>query len=377
MLSQLHLSTLFLLLTSTFCTAGCGAPGDPVPPSPPIPVAVLDLSAQQLGDGVLLTFTMPGRSVTGERLDGVPTLEVLRGSLRPDGSPDPKSFRVVDTVPGALLATYVQQGKTQFLDPIPQEEARTHPGEKVVYRVRTRVSDKKASANSNDVTVNLYPVAERIDSFEANLTVDGIQLKWTAPIKTSGGEPLPAVVQEYRLYRGELDPASAEVAQKDLHQAVWKSPLLRIATVTATEYQDAGFDYGKAYAYVVRSVISAGVGTLESSESRVVVILPRDTFPPASPADLVAAVLAAGPSGKQVVDLSWSINVEPDMAGYRVYRRDREDSQGQLLTPELLPTPAYRDVSVSNGQRYWYFVTAVDRAGNESTPSATVTVQLP
>jgi hypothetical protein len=369
-------SIVCLLAASALLAIGCGAPGEPVPPSPPIPVAVLDLNAQQLGDGVLVSFTLPVRSVTGEKLDAVPTLEVLRGSLRPDGAPDAKSFRVVDTVPGALLGGYVRQGKVEFLDPISPEEPRAHPGEKAVYRVRTRVSDKKASANSNDVVLNLYAVPERIDSLEANLTVNGIQLKWTAPAKTSGGEPLSSV-QEYRLYRGELDPASAEAAQKDLHQAAWKSPLLRIATTTATEYQDTGFDYGKTYVYVVRSVISAGNATLESSESRVVILVPRDTFPPAAPADLVAAALASGTDGKKVVDLSWSINVEPDLAGYRVYRRDREDSQGQLLTPELLPTPAYRDLSVSSGHRYSYFVTAVDRAGNESPPSAASPVEIP
>jgi len=36
----------------------------------------------------------------------------------------------------------------------------------------------------------------------------------------------------------------------------------------------------------------------------------------------------------------------------------------------LLPAPVYRDMSVQPGYRYWYSVTAVDRAGNESTPSA-------
>jgi len=32
---------------------------------------------------------------------------------------------------------------------------------------------------------------------------------------------------------------------------------------------------------------------------------------------------------------------------------------------------------VSGGQRYWYTVTAVDRAGNESAPSAAVIVEIP
>jgi len=39
------------------------------------------------------------------------------------------------------------------------------------------------------------------------------------------------------------------------------------------------------------------------------------------------------------------------------------------LPGELLPSPAYRDPSVQTGSRYWYRVTAVDRAGNESGKS--------
>jgi fibronectin type 3 domain-containing protein len=76
------------------------------------------------------------------------------------------------------------------------------------------------------------------------------------------------------------------------------------------------------------------------------------------------------------VELSWSINVEPDLAGYRVYRAEQEGVRGALLTPELLPSPAYRDNSVQSGHRYWYTVTAVDRSGNESAPSLAVEIEV-
>src|SRR5882762_7235412 len=83
---------LFLLLAS-----GCGAPGEPTPPSPPIPVAVSDLAAQQIGDAVQLTFSMPPKTTAGERLAETPAIEILRGTLKPDGSPDTKSFRIIET----------------------------------------------------------------------------------------------------------------------------------------------------------------------------------------------------------------------------------------------------------------------------------------
>jgi fibronectin type 3 domain-containing protein len=46
------------------------------------------------------------------------------------------------------------------------------------------------------------------------------------------------------------------------------------------------------------------------------------------------------------------------------------------LQLQLLLSPAYRDVSVQPGHRYWYVVTAVDRAGNESGPSDPVLADL-
>lgn len=364
--------SIFLLIF----TAGCGAPGEPLPPSPPIPVAITDLTAHQLGDGVLLTFTLPSKSTLGQRLTDTPTVEVLRGSLRADGTPDAKSFRLADTVPGSLLSGYVQQGKVQFLDPVLPEETRAHPGQVVIYRVRTRVSEKKASPDSNGVSVSLYPVPERIGSVDALVTESSIQLKWAAPKRTAAGDPLPAN-PEFHVYRGELDLASPAAAEKDLHAAVWKLPLLQIAATTVPEYQDTGFDFGRTYAYVVRSVISQNGAPLESGDSRPAIVTPKDTFPPAAPQDVVAALLPGATSGTFVVDLSWAINVETDLAGYRVYRSESEDAHGQLLTPDLLPSPAYRDSAVSTARRYWYTVTAVDRAGNESVPSAPALAEVP
>lgn len=366
----------FTSLLSAVLLASCGAPGEPVPPSPPIPVAVTDLAAQQFGDGVLLNFTLPNKSTLGQRLTATPTLDVLRGSLRPDGTPDPKSFHVVDTVPCSLLSTSVEQGKVQYLEPLSPAEIGAHPGETVHYLVRTRISERKASADSNLVSLNVYPVPARIDEVDARATEKSIQLSWSAPQRTSAGGSLPAI-QEFHIYRGELDPASVPAAEKDLHAAVWKLPLLQIATSTIPEYQDAGFDFGKTYVYVVRSVINENGAPLESDDSKPAILTPKDIFPPAAPQDVVAAVLPGPAAGTFVVDLSWAINLETDMAGYRIYRSEREEERGQLLAPDLLPSSAYRDSSVLTGRRYWYTVIAVDRAGNESPASAPALAEIP
>lgn len=366
------IAVLFLFLLAMM-GVGCGAPGEPLPPSPPIPEDVSDLAGRQAGDGVLLTFTLPTKSTLGDKLAEIPTFEILRGTVKADGRVDDKSFRVVDTIPGAVMTTYAQRGKVEFLDPISPAEIQLHPGESVVYEVRARVTDRKTSPDSNYLSLQLYPVPERIEHVDARVTEAGIELSWSAPKRASGGEPLTEVGQ-YHIYRGEIEADSQAAAVRDIHQAKWKSPLLQIAATSALEYRDSGFDYGKTYLYLVRSTVDAGKA-LESSDSPVVVVTAKDTFPPEMPQGVVAAV-QANSGAAWVVDLSWSISPESDLAGYRVYRSGKAEERGELLTPEVLPTPAYRDATAQPGSRYWYTVTAVDRAGNESVPSAATAVDL-
>lgn len=362
------------LLLSVFFLASCGAPGEPTPPSPPIPTPVSDLAARQSGDAVQLTFTVPAKTVTGDRLAEPPAVEILRGNLRPDGSPDNKSFRAVYTIPGALLDSYLKENRLEFSDPIPPAEIRARSGAPFAYRVRTRASKKRASAESNTVTVQLYPVAAPIASVQARLTEPAIELTWPAPTGTSAGDPL-SQVSGYRIYRGELDPSSPLRPPADLAQANWKTPLTLLAPSPTNNYRDTLFDFGKTYAYVVRSVTVTAGGPLESSDSPAAIVPAQDTFPPAAPQGIAAAVLPGSQPGSLVVDLSWSINLETDLAGYRIYRSEQEGPRGALLTQELLLTPAYRDTSVQPGHRYWYSVTAIDRAGNESDASASRLVE--
>jgi hypothetical protein len=357
----------FLIFFSLFAAA-CGAPGEPTPPSPPVPTAVTDLAARQSGDGALLTLTLPTHTVTNERLTEPPAVEIFRGTLKPDGKPDNKSFQLVYTLPGALLDTYTTEKHIQFKDPIDPKDTSARPGAIYAYRVRTRASKKKDSADSNMVTVKIFPVPEKVSGLESKVTEPAVELIWVAPKKASGGAPLDQLTG-YRVFRGEIDPASADATAHDIFQAKWKSPLTLLAPAPENSYRDTLFDFGKTYVYVVRAVALTGDGPVESDDSAPAVVTPRDTFPPAAPQNLVAAVTSP-PSGTFDLEISWSVNLESDLAGYRVYRSDSQDARGQLLTTELLPAPAYRDISVQAGHRYWYTVTAVDRAGNESAPAA-------
>jgi hypothetical protein len=367
-------STLVITFVLLFMT-GCGAPGEPVPPTPPVAVAISDLTAHQAGDGVQVTFTMPGRSITGDRLLSTPAVEVLRGAAKPDGSPDLKSLRVVDTIPGAMAEKYFVGDRVQFTDPLTPEETKAQEGKTAIYIVRTRLSQKRASANSNFVSLRLFPVPARVASVGARVTEPAIELTWPAVNRTSAGDPLnlPA---HYNIYRAELDSDLTDLANHDVSQLNLNGKLQLLVSQPEQRYSDKSFEFGKTYAYIVRSVLDRDGVALESADCTPAIVTPRDTFPPAVPQAISAAVVPGETDNALVVDLSWSINVEPDFAGYRVYRSEQPDTKGQLLTQALLPTPAYRDTSVQPARRYWYVVTAVDRAGNESAPSPPALVEI-
>ena len=355
-------------------SAGCGAPGEPTPPVPPVPTAITDLTAHQAGDGVELTFTLPSRSISGEKLASLPAIEILRGAVKAGDLADAKSLRLVYTIPGALAESYRAEGRLRFTDPIAPEETKTHPGGAVAYIVRTRASQKRTSADSNAVVLRVFPVPAPISSVEARVTESAIELSW--PVPTNATAEAASMITGYRIYRAEIHPPAASSPTQVPPQGKAELHVAPLAPSDTNSYRDSSFIFDQTYVYVVRSVVQAEGRELESSDSQPVTVTPRDTFPPAAPQGLVAALLPGAAQGAVVVDLSWSINLETDLAGYRVYRSAQEGARGELLTPDLLPTPALRDTSVQPGHRFWYIVTAVDRAGNESAPGVPVVLDV-
>jgi fibronectin type 3 domain-containing protein len=180
----------------------------------------------------------------------------------------------------------------------------------------------------------------------------------------------------YRVYRGVAAPEESNIAQ-DISKAKLKSPLEPEGSSSETKYRDVHFEFGTLYDYTVRSVAQYGTDFVESADSEPTLIAPRDILPPATPTGLETAIIPASPQGPAYVELSWAISTEEDLAGYFVYRSDREDTPGIRINAEIFPSPAFRDISVQPGKRYYYRVSALDRAGNESPMSAAVVADVP
>ncbi|MBI4400747.1 MAG: DUF799 family lipoprotein [Nitrospirae bacterium] len=90
-----------------------------------------------------------------------------------------------------------------------------------------------------------------------------------------------------------------------------------------------------------------------------------DTTPPAVPVGLATL------GRDKTVSLTWKHNGEPDLAGYKLYRSATALTGFTLLG--IAEAPAFVDTKeLANQQRYYYKVSAFDKAGNESAQSDTM-----
>jgi fibronectin type 3 domain-containing protein len=105
-----------------------------------------------------------------------------------------------------------------------------------------------------------------------------------------------------------------------------------------------------------------------------VTIVTHDVFPPAIPTGVEAVF--SGPGQKPFIDLTWTPDTDPDLAGYDVYRAETSSEPAKVNT-DLVKAPAFRDSTVVPGRQYTYFISAVDVRGNESARSQPATEKVP
>jgi hypothetical protein len=353
--------------------AGCAAPGDPSPRHPVIPLAISDLSARQSGSSVVLTFSLPRLSTDREALPESPTIEIYRATIPSGTMPDKRTaWRPVYTIPPERVDSYLSGERIEFRDPLTPDDLTRSAGSPLAYMVRTREVKVRASGDSNIFIMPIYPPPGAPRDLRTMVTESAIILSWGEP-SVAAGVAKPA---GYRTYRAELEPGEASAPQ-DVSQAKLKSPLTLQGSSTMPEFSDAHFEFGHSYLYTVRAIAPYGAEIVESADSAPSIVTPRDIFPPATPSGLEATIIPATPEAPAHVELSWAIGSESDLAGYNIYRSDSEDMPGQRLNNEVLPSPTFRDTSVVPGRLYFYRVSAVDNAGNESPVSLSVQIQVP
>jgi len=352
--------------------AGCAAPGDPVARHPVVPVAVTDLAARQYGNAFSLTFTLPSRSMDREALPEKPAIEIYRAELPPGGILVKQTpWRLTYAIPSEQVEHYLKGEHIEFRDHLTADDLARPAGSSLAYKIRTRAVKARASGDSNIVLVKIYAAPETPRDVHVSVTESALIVSWAeAPLPPGSAAP------SYRVYRAVAAPGQDNPPQ-DLSQAKLKTPLDLAGSSATAEFRDSHFEFGAEYLYTVRSVAQYGADLVESADSAPALLTPRDIFPPATPTGLEIAVVLATPQTPAYVELSWVISPEGDLAGYSVYRSESEDAPGERVSTETLSSPTFRDISVVPGKRYYYRVSALDRAGNESPKSSAVAADVP
>ncbi len=163
-----------------------------------------------------------------------------------------------------------------------------------------------------------------------------VDLEWSAPVADD--------LAGYRVY---------EASQSE-------GPWTAVDEITGEDYQVTGLENGSTYWFTVSSVDATGN---ESDRSTPMSATPVDTTPPP-----VVTLLSATP-GDQEVTLVWEASGDDDLAAYRVYLGTSVTGPFSQVGDDVTTTEHTVD-GLENGTTYWFYVTGVDSAGNESDPSA-------
>jgi hypothetical protein len=194
------------------------------------------------------------------------------------------------------------------------------------------------------------------------VTENSIVITWQPPAANIDGST-PVNLLGYNVYR--MDESQSTPGQTPINSEL----------VNGNQFADRNFKFGGEYRYIVRAVSLGTEGAqVESLNSNILSLSPRDIFPPSAPRGLD---IAAAPAR---LSIFFAANVESDVAGYNVYRSTDPDlpkDQWAKLNPTLLTRTTFQDDKVESGKRYFYYVTAVDTAGNVSPPSEVKTEVAP
>lgn len=355
---------VLILLAAAFCLTGCATPGAPQPPSLNIPKPVRDLAATRKGEVITLTWTNPIETTDGALLKKAGKVFLRRGFV------SSQSLTQATTSPRAEvpLPPTLKEG-TESTGTFRDSLANIQPPASAnfaVYTVQAASNSGRASGSSNQVFVPLVPAPALPRNVHIDVVAAGVKIAFD-PVPPPQNISSLKVRYVYRIMR-RLEGSKQPVMVAE--------PMIGNE---ATAVIDKGIEWEKKYEYWITPVAiwqqdEKYKGEVEGEDAPVVPVFAKDIFPPAVPSGLQAVF--SGVSQQSFIDLTWTSNTEPDLAGYNVYRRT-EGQTGVKINSDLVKTPAFRDTAVQAGTTYFYSVSAVDLRGNESARSQETSESVP
>lgn len=356
---------LCIALLFVFAMVGCGKRRPPLPPVERVQQRTELLSGAQRGNGVILSWPAPLRNAPDESVQSIRRIDVYRLAEKPT-APLPlteEEFAARSTLIGSVTYDQIKYA-TDTLTYTDTLELAGEPT-RLRYAIRYVNASEQRAAFSNFLLIEPSARVAKpptLISTGREVGEDAIAITWQPPDSNIDGST-PVNLLGYNVYR--LDESQSEINQNPINNSL----------VSVTQYVDRNFRFGANYRYVARSVSLGTDGAqVESLNSNSLSMYPRDIFAPSAPASIT---IAAAPGR---LSIFFPANPEPDVAGYEIYRSTDPDlpkERWTKVTPAPLTKTTFLDENVESGKRYYYYIKAIDQAGNVSPPSDVVSESVP
>ncbi len=350
----------------------CGKRGPSLPPIIIAPDKCSDIMVRQIGDSLLIAFSLPEKNTDGSPLKEIPSMELLvyvseAASEEPRLDEFLRNAQRLPVSPDELANIAI--GKKIFLDKkLSDLSSSDYYGLRYTVAVRLLNMKKRISPLSDISSVTTVKPIKPPANLSALSEEEGIRLSW----KPSPSEEDQSCGSFFNIYRREI--SQDEHFQADapdlLSAEAMRNQLIPLNQKPISEhsYLDKSSLFGKTYLYSVRAICDASLPPRESNDSNIVFHSYHDEFPPAPPSGLAAV------SEEGIIRLFWFPNAERDCAGYKVYRKSEDDDVFSLIASLPAYKTSFSDEDITPRVQYRYYVTAVDMAHypNESHPSEVV-----
>lgn len=217
----------------------------------------------------------------------------------------------------------------------------------------------RSSANTSDIITGLtnnhtywFKVTAQNEAGESAMSVSA-QATPQAPVVVPPAPTSVNVLAGNNSATVSWDPSDGATSYTIYQGTSASGPFTAIVTVTSSPYTVTGLTNGQTYYFAVGANNSAGNGAMSSP----VGVTPKSpvTVPP------VPSGLAAS-GGNATVSLSWNASV--GAVSYNIYQSDTET--GTYIQVKNSATTSDNLTGLTNGQTYWFKVTALNEAGESS-----------
>ncbi len=291
-----------------------------------------------------MRWTIPSRNIDGSRVTDLLGFKVFR-QIRPldsgPGEPCSLAFEAV-----AAIHWDFPQGVRPEKGTVFWQEKALVPQREYTYFVQAYNRYRSLSPESNRVRILWENPPAAPGKVHLRKEDRALEITWEAASLSADGREM-GDFEGFNIYRrseGELFPFAPLNADR----------------IPGNKFWDGQVELGKPYFYVVRAVRNFRGTLIEGPSSPVVQGVPEKLIPPAVPTGLVAVW------EKEGVVLRWDKNPEPDIAGYNLYRREKEKKEFVLLNSGLITEPYFLDASANLQHSYIYRLQAVDSSPSKN-----------